>query len=90
MAIIIISQKIFSQDFLLGEEIGNVYNRDRLKELVRVSKKSSELGKKFILEFDKLFRLTRLFAIKSIIFFVKLRWKIILKIINVLLCTIIR
>lgn len=25
-------------DCLLGEEIGNVYNRDRLKELVRVSK----------------------------------------------------
>lgn len=25
-------------DVLLGEEIGNVYNRDRLKELVRVSK----------------------------------------------------
>lgn len=24
-------------DFLLGEEIGNVYNRERLKELVRVS-----------------------------------------------------
>lgn len=24
-------------DVLLGEEIGNVYNRDRLKELVRVS-----------------------------------------------------
>lgn len=24
-------------DLLLGEEIGNVYNRDRLKELVRVS-----------------------------------------------------
>lgn len=23
-------------DFLLGEEIGNVYNRERLKELVRV------------------------------------------------------
>lgn len=26
-------------DVLLGEEIGNVYNRDRLKELVRVSNK---------------------------------------------------
>jgi len=25
-------------DKLLGEEIGNVYNRERLKELVRVSK----------------------------------------------------
>ena len=25
-------------DVILGEEIGNVYNRDRLKELVRVSK----------------------------------------------------
>lgn len=24
-------------DYLLGEEIGNVYNRERLKELVRVS-----------------------------------------------------
>lgn len=23
-------------DFLLGEEIGNVYNRERLKELVKV------------------------------------------------------
>lgn len=24
-------------DFILGEEIGNFYNRDRLKELVKVS-----------------------------------------------------
>lgn len=36
--IIIIPQNIL-KDVLLGEEIGNVYNRDRLKELVRVSKK---------------------------------------------------
>lgn len=27
-------------DFLLGEEIGNIYNRERLKELVRVSSRS--------------------------------------------------
>lgn len=27
-------------DWLLGEEIGNVYNRERLKELVRVSNSS--------------------------------------------------
>lgn len=26
-------------DFLLGEEIGNVYNRERLKELVKVKNK---------------------------------------------------
>lgn len=29
-------------DALLGEEIGNVFNRERLKELVRVSKKLSK------------------------------------------------
>lgn len=29
-------------DCLLGEEIGNVYNRERLKELVRVSKTGEE------------------------------------------------
>lgn len=28
-------------DYLLGEEIGNVYNRERLKELVKVSSKCS-------------------------------------------------
>lgn len=25
-------------DYMLGEEIGNVYNRERLKELVKVNK----------------------------------------------------
>lgn len=30
-------------DVLLGEEIGNVYNRERLKELVRVSKTNEEM-----------------------------------------------
>lgn len=29
-------------DCLLGEEIGNVYNRERLKELVRVSETGEE------------------------------------------------
>lgn len=33
-------------DVILGEEIGNVYNRDRLKELVRVSKKFTLFQKK--------------------------------------------
>ncbi|XP_031628059.1 metal transporter CNNM2 isoform X2 [Contarinia nasturtii] len=32
-------------DVILGEEIGNVYNRDRLKELVRVTKDVNDLDK---------------------------------------------
>ncbi|XP_059616319.1 unextended protein isoform X2 [Phlebotomus argentipes] len=32
-------------DLLLGEEIGNVYNRERLKELVRVTKDINDLDK---------------------------------------------
>lgn len=31
-------------DYLLGEEIGNVYNRERLKELVRVSNFQNKFG----------------------------------------------
>lgn len=40
---IIINSLIILKDVLLGEEIGNVYNRDRLKELVRVSTKISKI-----------------------------------------------
>lgn len=36
-------------DCLLGEEIGNVYNRERLKELVRVSKSIKRKKQKFLL-----------------------------------------
>lgn len=36
------------KDVILGEEIGNVYNRDRLKELVRVSMKIRKIVKKFV------------------------------------------
>ncbi|ALC39157.1 uex, partial [Drosophila busckii] len=32
-------------DYLLGEEIGNVFNRERLKELVRVTNDSNDLDK---------------------------------------------
>ncbi|GBO98529.1 Metal transporter CNNM4 [Eumeta japonica] len=32
-------------DFLLGEEIGNVYNRERLKELVKVTTGINDLDK---------------------------------------------
>lgn len=45
-------------DALLGEEIGNVFNRERLKELVRVSKKKK--SKTFDFHYDKEMVLRRL------------------------------
>lgn len=47
-------------DKLLGEEIGNVYNRERLKELVRVSKKSCHYLYLFLKQFLKICLLFRL------------------------------
>lgn len=41
-------------DYLLGEEIGNVYNRERLKELVRVSRLNYTI-------YEKPFRCNHLF-----------------------------
>lgn len=42
-------------DYLLGEEIGNVYNRERLKELVRVSGSFSIIRFSFPIKSNKFF-----------------------------------
>ena len=47
-------------DYMLGEEIGNVYNRERLKELVKVKKKKNIFFKPF---FSVSYRIVSLYSL---------------------------